>query len=93
MIRLEENGQSPDHGPVIVTGATGGVGSIVIDMLAAKGFEVVALTGKPDQHDYLRQLGVTEFVDRHELEMGTRLWRKVYGAALLTMSVVRLWAG
>ena len=52
MIRLEENGQAPGHGPMLVTGATGGVGSIAIDMLAAKGFNVVALTGKSDQHDY-----------------------------------------
>jgi NADPH2:quinone reductase len=83
MIRLEENSQSPDHGPVIVTGATGGVGSIAVDMLAAKGFEVVALTGKTEQHDYLRQLGATEFVDRHELEMGARpLEKGLWGGAV-----------
>ncbi len=72
VIRLEQNGQSPEHGPMLVTGATGGVGSIVIGMLAAKGFEVIALTGKSDQHDYLKQLGTTDFLDRHSLEMGTR---------------------
>jgi len=83
MIRLEENGQSPDHGPMLVTGATGGVGSIAIDMLAAKGFNVVALTGKSDQHDYLSTLGASEFVNRHELEMGSRPLEKVlWGGAV-----------
>ena len=46
--RMEQNGQSPDTGAVVVTGATGGVGSIAIDMLAARGYEAVALTGKAD---------------------------------------------
>jgi len=83
MIRLEENGQSPNHGPMIVTGATGGVGSIAVDMLAGKGFEVVALTGKSGQHDYLKQLGATDFVNRHELEMGTRpLEKGLWGGAV-----------
>tara|TARA_B100000674_G_scaffold140535_1_gene110344 strand:- start:5452 stop:6441 length:990 start_codon:yes stop_codon:yes gene_type:complete len=83
MIRLEENGQSPDHGPMIVTGATGGVGSLAVDMLAAKGFEVVALTGKSDQHDYLKSLGATEFINRHELEMGGRpLEKGLWGGAV-----------
>ena len=72
MIRLEENHQSPPHGPVVVTGATGGVGSIAIDMLAGKGFEVVAFTGKQDQHDYLRQLGASDFIDRASVEMGSK---------------------
>ena len=72
MIRLEENYQSPAHGPVVVTGATGGVGSIAIDMLAAKGFEVVAFTGKQDQHDYLCQLGASDFIDRASVEMGSK---------------------
>ncbi len=83
MIRLEENGQSPGHGPMLVTGATGGVGSIAIDMLAAKGFNVVALTGKSDQHDYLSTLGASEFVNRHELEMGSRpLEKGLWGGAV-----------
>jgi acrylyl-CoA reductase (NADPH) len=83
IIRLEENGQSPDHGPMLVTGATGGVGSIAIDMLAAKGFNVVALTGKSDQHDYLSTLGASEFVNRHELEMGSRpLEKGLWGGAV-----------
>ncbi|MCP4953891.1 MAG: acryloyl-CoA reductase [Proteobacteria bacterium] len=83
MIRLEENGQDPSQGQMIVTGATGGVGSIVIDMLSAKGFDVVALTGKSDQHDYLRQLGASDFIDRHSVEMGSRpLEKGLWGGAV-----------
>ena len=57
---------------MVVTGATGGVGSIAIDILASRGYEVVAFTGKKDQHEYLRALGASEFIDRHSVEMGTR---------------------
>ena len=46
--RMERNGQEPSRGPIVVTGATGGVGSIAIDMLAARGYEVIAVTGKPE---------------------------------------------
>src|SRR6202047_2683946 len=55
--RMEQNGQSPERGPVVVTGASGGVGSIAIDMLAGRGYEVVAVSGKGSSHDYLRALG------------------------------------
>lgn len=56
------------HGEVVVTGATGGVGSIAIALLAATGRDVAALTGKALQHDYLRSLGATAIIDRAELE-------------------------
>lgn len=72
VMRMEQNGQTPDHGKVVVTGATGGVGSIAIDILAARGYEVVAFTGKTDQHDYLTSLGASEFIDRHSIEMGSK---------------------
>ena len=72
VMRMEQNGQTPEHGPIVVTGATGGVGSIAIDILSAKGYSVTAFTGKSDQHDYLRSLGATDFIDRHSIEMGTR---------------------
>ena len=55
--RMEHNGQTPAKGPVVVTGATGGVGSIAINMLAGRGYEVVAVSGKPGADDYLRELG------------------------------------
>jgi len=70
--RLEHNGQRPQAGPVLVTGATGGVGSIAVDILSARGYEVAALTGKADQGPFLQTLGATEIVDRSELEMGSR---------------------
>ena len=83
MMRMEDNHQNPALGPIVVTGATGGVGSFAIDMLAAKGFEVMAFTGKPEQHDYLRNLGASDFIDRHVIEMGTRpLERAQYGGAV-----------
>jgi acrylyl-CoA reductase (NADPH) len=72
IMRMEANGQSPALGPVVVTGATGGVGSLAIDMLAAKGYEVVALTGKPEAEAYLRQLGARHVLLRGELRLGTQ---------------------
>ncbi len=83
VMRMEQNGQSPEHGPIVVTGATGGVGSIAIDMLAGRGYSITAFTGKKDQHDYLRSLGVTDFIDRNEIEMGTRPLEKAqWGGAV-----------
>jgi NADPH2:quinone reductase len=72
IVRLEQNGLSPHDGPVLVTGATGGVGSVAVELLAGLGYSVTALTGKDDGHDHLRSLGATEVLSRHELEMGTR---------------------
>jgi NADPH2:quinone reductase len=68
IMRMELNGQTPALGPVVVTGATGGVGSLAIDMLAAKGYEVVALTGKPDSEEYLRALGASSLLLRSALK-------------------------
>lgn len=64
---LERAGLRVDGGPVLVTGATGGVGSTAVAMLAQRGFEVCASTGKADEHDYLRSLGATAIIDRSEL--------------------------
>lgn len=69
IVRMEENGLRPDKGPVIVTGATGGVGSLAIDMLANRGYRVVALTGKASEADYLRGLGAAEVLLRQELDL------------------------
>lgn len=81
--RMETNGQTPEDGPVIVTGATGGVGSIAIDILASTGYQVTAFTGKQDQHAFLLSLGASDFVNRHELEMGTKpLEKAVWGGAV-----------
>ncbi|MGH8501453.1 MAG: oxidoreductase [Gammaproteobacteria bacterium] len=67
--RLEENHQTPGLGPILVTGATGGVGSFAIDMLSGLGFDVVALSGKPDAAAYLKSLGASRVMDRHELKL------------------------
>jgi putative YhdH/YhfP family quinone oxidoreductase len=64
VMSLEEHGITPQSGPVLVTGATGGVGSVAVSLLAGQGFEVVASTGKKDSHGYLRGLGATEIIDR-----------------------------
>lgn len=68
--RLEQNGQHPGLGPVIVTGATGGVGSISIDLLHGRGYDVVALTGKPAAGEYLQGLGAGRVLDRRTLKQG-----------------------
>ncbi len=69
---MELNGLTPEAGPVLVTGATGGVASVAIDILAGRGYRVVALTGKDDAHDDLLALGAAEVISRHDLEMGER---------------------
>src|SRR5690349_4679870 len=70
--RMERNGQSPARGPIVVTGATGGVGSIAIDMLAARGYEVIAVTGKRESAGYLESLGSSKVLLRQELALGSR---------------------
>jgi acrylyl-CoA reductase (NADPH) len=70
--RMEQNGQSPAGGPIAVTGATGGVGSVAIDMLSTRGYRVVALSGKPEATEYLKALGATEVLDRKTLDLGSR---------------------
>ncbi|MED5051689.1 acryloyl-CoA reductase [Anoxybacillus rupiensis] len=65
--RLEENGLSPEKGKVLVTGATGGVGSVAVAMLAKRNYHVVASTGKESEHTYLYGLGAKEVVSRHDV--------------------------
>lgn len=65
--RLEENGVTPEGGAVLVTGATGGVGSLAVAMLSKRGYHVVASTGKESEHDYLYSLGAKEIIHRDEL--------------------------
>jgi putative YhdH/YhfP family quinone oxidoreductase len=69
---MQLNGLAPGNGKVLVNGATGGVASIAIDILAKLGFQVVALTGKMRESDYLRSLGAAEVLDRSALQFGTR---------------------
>jgi len=68
VIRLEQNGLKPGNGPVVVTGATGGVGSIAVAILAGLGYEVTAVTGKDAEHDYLRSLGAKIVLPRSAIE-------------------------
>jgi putative YhdH/YhfP family quinone oxidoreductase len=63
------NGLAPDKGPVAVTGATGGVGSVAIEILAKLGYEVHAITGKPEEAKYLKGIGAKEVIDRRSLDL------------------------
>lgn len=74
LLAMERNGLRPEQGPVLVTGATGGVGSVAVNMLAQQGYTVAASTGKADQHDYLRQLGASQILSREDVSLtGERL--------------------
>ncbi|MFW2541606.1 MDR family oxidoreductase [Primorskyibacter sp. 2E107] len=72
VMALQDHGMKPGDGPVLVTGAAGGVGSVAVAILANLGFEVAAVTGRADQADYLKGLGATEIVARDELTEVTR---------------------
>jgi acrylyl-CoA reductase (NADPH) len=67
VLALERHGVTPDRGPVLVTGAAGGVGSVAVSLLAGLGYHVVASTGRPQETQYLRDLGASEVIDRAEL--------------------------
>lgn len=70
--RMEQNGQNPANGPVVVTGATGGVGCVAINMLSARGYDVVAVTGKAEATSFLRSLGAKQVLLRQEIVIGSR---------------------
>jgi putative YhdH/YhfP family quinone oxidoreductase len=70
--RMEQNDLKPDNGKVIVTGSTGGVSSLGIQMLAQLGYHVVAFTGKDGEHDYLRKLGASEILARSEVDLNSK---------------------
>jgi acrylyl-CoA reductase (NADPH) len=72
VMALEDHGLKPGHGPVLVTGAAGGVGSVAVAILAKLGHEVAAVTGRPEQADYLKSLGATQIVAREDLTEVTR---------------------
>ncbi|MFT4999564.1 MAG: acrylyl-CoA reductase (NADPH), partial [Planctomycetota bacterium] len=67
VMALEDHGMTPDHGPVLVTGAAGGVGSVATAILANLGYEVAAVTGRPETADYLKSLGASQIVAREEI--------------------------
>ena len=72
VMALERHGITPDRGPMVVTGAAGGVGSVATALLARLGYHVVASTGRPQEADYLRSLGAAEIIDRAELSGPSR---------------------
>ena len=72
LLRMEHNGQSPDQGPVVVTGATGGVGMLAIDILTRAGYEAHAISGKPEHAGFLRGIGAREIFPRDTLASATR---------------------
>lgn len=67
LLQMQDNRQSPELGPIAVTGATGGVGMLAVDMYARAGYEVHAISGKKDHFDFLTSLGAAQCIDRHEL--------------------------
>jgi acrylyl-CoA reductase (NADPH) len=81
--RMEQNGQLPGGGPVVVTGATGGVGSIAIDMLDGRGYEVVAVTGKGGEKAYLKSVGAREILLRDDIDLGKRPMEKAQWAGAI----------
>ncbi len=72
IMALEDHGLKPGQGPVLVTGAAGGVGSVATAILANLGYEVAAVTGRPETSDYLKELGAEMIVDRSELNETTK---------------------
>lgn len=83
LVALEKHGLEPGAGRVLVTGASGGVGSVAVDLLASRGYEVVASTGKPQAEEHLRLLGAVEIIDRSTLsEPGRPLDNPAWAAAI-----------
>jgi len=83
LMALERHGLSPNDGPVLVTGASGGVGSFAISLLAARGYSVIAATGRTGEEDYLKRLGADSIIDRAELSQpGRPLAKERWAAAI-----------
>jgi len=86
ILRLEQAGQTPSAGPILVSGASGGVGSLAIDLLAGRGYEVVALTGKRECAAYLHAIGAARVMIRDEEHYGTQvLESQRWGGAIDTL--------
>lgn len=81
--RMQVNDQKPDMGPIAVTGASGGVGSIAVNLLSKLGYEVIALTSRKSMHDYLFELGANKVVSEDELGMSDKpLGKALFGGAI-----------
>ena len=83
LLRMQDNRQTPALGPIAVTGASGGVGMLAIDIFSRAGYEVHAISGKADHFDFLRSLGARECIDRHQLGFSGKPMDSVrFGGAL-----------
>ena len=85
--KLEAAGMTPDGGPVLVTGATGGVGSVAVMLLAKLGYSVTAVTGKESQHDFLRKIGASDIISREDARAGADrpLGKETWGGVVDTV--------
>ncbi|MGI9343638.1 MAG: acryloyl-CoA reductase [Gammaproteobacteria bacterium] len=81
--RMEHNGQAPEQGPIAVNGATGGVGSVAIDMLSARGYDVTAMTSKHTADDYLRELGAADVLHIDHDDLGSKPLEKAIWAGAI----------
>lgn len=83
LARMEQNGQSPELGPIVVTGASGGVGSLSLPMLARRGYRILAVSGKTEHHAWLQSLGAREVMTPDQLALGSRPLESVrFGGAI-----------
>ena len=87
LYKMQQNGQIPEMGPILVTGSTGGVGSMAVAILALNNYEVIAASGKKDAHEYLRELGATKIISREETndKSGRPLLRPAWAGAIDTV--------
>jgi acrylyl-CoA reductase (NADPH) len=83
LYRMEALGQTPEAGPIVITGASGGVGSFAIDILSRVGYDVHAITGKVDQFDYLEELGASQCISRHDLHWGQKPLERIKWAGCI----------
>ncbi|MGB5951774.1 MAG: MDR family oxidoreductase [Ornithinimicrobium sp.] len=91
VLALEDGGVTPESGPIVVTGAAGGVGSVAVALLAARGYAVTAVTGRSEQHDYLRSLGATDLLSREEMTATPKpLERETWAGAVDTVGSTML---
>ena len=86
LLRMQNNGQTPTLGPIAISGASGGVGTLGIDIFSQAGYAVHAISGKHEHFDWLRELGATECIDRRQLVFGTKAMDSArFGGALDTV--------
>ncbi len=83
LYRMEANGQTPEKGPIVVTGASGGVGSVAINLLSRAGYEVHAISGKVEEFDWLEHLGASQCISRHDLHWGQNALEKATWAGCI----------